>query len=476
MSDSSNHVPDRLQTTDEHGHRVYVHPEDLKGRWKTRRIWFYWGLILLYMVLPWIYVDGKQWVRLDIPNREFSFFGSVFLGHDVPYLFFLLLGFVLFIAILTVVGGRLWCGWACPQTVFLETIFRKIEKFVEGDSRARRDLDKQPLNSKKFLKKSLKWFLFALVSTHITHSFLGYFVGTRELFWYTLHSPLEHWELFVTMLVINAIILFDFGWFREQFCIIMCPYGRLQSVIMDQNSLVVAYDSGRGEPRKHPQDDPAQRGDCVNCFQCVRVCPTGIDIRNGTQLECIACTACIDACDNIMDKLDKPRGLISYTTEEKLKGGQTKIVRPRLFVYLGILLALSGIFAFTIGQKDSLRMLILRGGNEPFRVADKGTPDELVVNHLSVEFYYQGKEDLALVFEVDSELYDRGLKLITPIVPFKFKKKGRSVANVFLKFPQEILRGGSYPTTFKVFNLDSKTKQKELILEKSLQLVGPYDN
>jgi cytochrome c oxidase accessory protein FixG len=229
----------RLQTTDAHGNRVFIHPEDLSGRWKNRRLLVYWFLIGIYMLLPWINYQGKQIILIDIPNREFSFFGLTFWGHDVPNLIFVLLGFVFLIGMITSIWGRLWCGWACPQTVFLDSIFRKIESLVEGKSRQRMTLAKAPWSFEKIFKKSLKWTLFTLVSLHIVHSFLGYFVGARKLFWISTQNPAENWALFITMLSLTAIVLFDFGWFREQFCIIMCPYGRLQSILRSQLSLEI---------------------------------------------------------------------------------------------------------------------------------------------------------------------------------------------------------------------------------------------
>ena len=240
----------RLATTDENGNRVYIHPEDIKGKWKSRRDIFYWFLIFVYLFLPWIYVEKKQWILLNLPKREFHLFGNVFYGHDGPLLLFVILGFVILMAFITSIWGRVWCGWACPQTVFIDAIFRRIEKIVEGNSRKRKALEQAPWSLSKVLKRTLKWILFILVSLHIVHSFLGYFVGTHDLIEITLSSPEKNWTLFITMLTMTGIILFDFGWFKEQFCIIACPYGRFQSVVMDDASMIVAYDKKRGEPRR----------------------------------------------------------------------------------------------------------------------------------------------------------------------------------------------------------------------------------
>jgi cytochrome c oxidase accessory protein FixG len=326
---------ERLATTDEQGHRVYLYPEDVEGVWKNRRTVFYWFLIIVYLVLPWIYISGKPFLMINIFAREFTFMGSTLHGVE-PILFFLILiSGLFFMALLTSLYGRVWCGWGCPQTVFIQTIFSKIETLVEGSARARKIFDQAPWTFNKVFRRSLKWVLFTLISLHISHTFIGYFIGPRELLNMSLHNPLENFGIFSAVMIINAIVLLDFGWFREQFCIIACPYGRMQSVMMDANSLVVAYDNTRGEPRRG-LTTKENEGDCINCYACVKVCPTGIDIRRGTQLECIACTNCIDACDEIMDKVKRPRGLIRYSSETLLNGGVHKIVTPRSIAYFTV--------------------------------------------------------------------------------------------------------------------------------------------
>lgn len=460
-------VDSRLQTTDAHGNRVYVHPEDLDGKWKRRRLAVYWFLIGIYMILPWINVSGKQSILLNIPGREFTFFGHTFFGHDVPNLIFVFLGFVFLIAIITSLLGRVWCGWACPQTVFLDSIFRKIEVFVEGRSRQRYALAAEPWNLKKLSKKSLKWGLFTLVSLHIVHSFLGYFVGARHLFWVTTQNPAENWTLFIIMLVLTGIVLFDFGWFREQFCIIMCPYGRLQSLLMDGDSLAVAYDEKRGEPRKHAGLPKEEQGDCVDCHQCVKVCPTGIDIRRGLQLECIACTACIDACDSIMEKLHKPSGLIRYTSENALAGKATPILRPRTIIYSLLLIAVIGVSIFSLSSMGDVKTVVLRGGQDLFKVKSDG----LILNHYEVEFSYNGK-DIKDVYIYLEPADASKIKLITPQTPYKVKAGRRRSAQVFLQFDRSILNEGAYKT---VVHFSESSELKNPFYSKELTLVGPFN-
>jgi len=460
---------DRMSTTDEYGARVYLHPEDVVGKFRDLRTKVYWFLIAVYLILPWIHFHGKQSVLMDIVKREFTFFGNTFYGHDAPIIFFVLIGSTFFFAFMTSLLGRVWCGWACPQTVFIDAIFRRIERMVEGKSRARRDLARAPWSFEKLFKRSLKWALYTLVSLHIVHSFLGYFVGTHELVKMSIHAPTENWGTFLAMLICTGIILFDFGWFKEQFCIIACPYGRFQSVIMDPHSPVVAYDVKRGEPRRSPKIARPAEGDCIDCAHCIKVCPTGIDIRRGTQMECIACTMCIDACDEIMLKLQRPKGLIRYATEESLAGGKTKWIRPRVIMYLVILLVIASGFIYTLKNRGNISAVMLRGNKSGYQVV-KTVNGVIIVNHYKIHFNNSSDQEYQLYFQLNPPELDSKIKLITPTVPFGLKK-GFKFANVFFRFKKNVLTNGS--RKIKLDILQNKNGKK-IIISKEVNLVGPF--
>lgn len=310
--------PDRLATTDAQGRRIALYPADVRGFFRRKRTQVQAILVIIFLVLPWVRINGQQALLLDIAQRRFEIFGLSLRAHNAPLLFFVFAAGAFGLFFVTAVWGRVWCGWACPQTVFIDGVFRKIERWVEGSALERRKLDAAPLSLQKFLKKFGKWSLYIFATLILTHSFLAYFVGTGPLAEMIRKNPSENWGSFLFMVFSSAVILFDFAWFREQFCTIVCPYGRFQSVLMDRGSMIVAYDVDRGEPRATPQAKALSKahnsnlGDCVNCYRCVQVCPTGIDIRRGLQMECIACTACIDACDEVMTKVKKPTGLIRY--------------------------------------------------------------------------------------------------------------------------------------------------------------------
>ncbi len=451
--------PERLATTDEKGRRVYLHPEAVKGFWQKRRTVVYWFLIVLYLVLPWINIGGKPALQLNIIHREFTLFGSTLHGVEPFIIFLAVVSGIFFIAFMTSVFGRVWCGWACPQTVFIQSIFMKIEEFIEGKPNRRRELDAAPWSAEKIFKKSVKWVVFTIISLHIAHTFIGYVVGPRELLYITTQSPAHNWGLFLGAMIMTGIFLWDFGWFREQFCIIMCPYGRMQSVMMDENSLVVSYDKKRGEP--HFGSVPkGEEGDCVNCYHCVKVCPVGIDIRRGTQLECIHCTMCIDACDNIMDKLKKPHGLIKYASEN---GEKHKVLTPRSLIYAGVSTLLLGIFLYSLNASTELKLVFLRS-KIPFTVNREGK----VMNNFQLKLMHQGTQHSRLEFKIKEADLASKIDLITPSHPTVVDVAEKKIV-FFFRFDKSVLVSGKLKATVEAFDIDSKT----ILAEKEVSLVGP---
>lgn len=445
--------PERLATTDEFGNRVYLYPEDVKGIWKDRRQMFYGFLIILYLVIPWIYINGKPSIQIDIFHREFSFIGHTWHGVEPIFLFLMLISTVFFVGFMTSLFGRVWCGWACPQTVFIQGIFLKIEKLVEGSARARRENDHQPMTLNKFFKKIIKWSLFFIVASHIAHTFIGYIWGPRELFLMTLQGPGAHLGVFTAVSLLTTIMLFDFGWFREQFCIIACPYGKMQSVMMDENSLIVAYDKNRSS-------------DCINCYHCVKACPTGIDIRRGTQLECIACTNCIDACDEIMDKVHKPRGLVKYTSENELNGGVRKKLTVRSVIY--ILLSFSFLLALGnfISKSGNLKFQFYRGAESPFQVIKESDGQTLILNHFTMKVTHQGDQAHMVELKViDPELRNK-IQIVTVMNPLKFDKPEMKTP-IFFKFNPAILMNGKNQIKLEIIENNKTTTTVDV------PLVGP---
>jgi len=324
-----------LSTIREDGSRKNVHPADVSGPFTRWRKVIAALMLGIYILLPWIPINGYPAVFLDAVKRRFHFFGITFATQDLWIGFFVVTGLAFSLFYVSSLFGRVWCGWACPYTVFLEHVYRRIERFIDGDATARRQLDAAPLSVGKITRRLLKHALYLAVSVLIAHVALSYFVSLRGLYAMMHDSPQMHFMAFGAVVFLSGALYFSFSWFREQFCIILCPYGRLQSALIDDHSIVIGYDAERGEPRGKGE----RAGACVDCRRCVQVCPTGIDIRNGLQLECIGCSACVDACDDIMTKLQRPLGLIRYDSHTGLQGGKTRFVRPRTIFYTFMLLA-----------------------------------------------------------------------------------------------------------------------------------------
>lgn len=420
---------DSLTTVADDGSRVFLHPADVRGRFTFWRRITAVLLIAVYAALPWIPINGHPAVFLDVERLRFHLFGLTLAAQDLWLGFFLLTGLGFSLFFLTALFGRLWCGWACPQTVFLEHVYRRIERWLEGDAARRRQLDRAPWTLDKWLRRGTKHALFIAVSLVITHVFLAYFVSLPRVFQMVTRAPTENWGVFVAILVASGLLYFNFAWFREQLCIIICPYGRLQSALIDEHSLVIGYDARRGEPRgrirrresgisdretgreNRPIASESFRteltgasgasapatGDCIDCQRCVQVCPTGIDIRQGLQMECIGCANCIDACNEIMDRVNRPRGLIRYDSLNGLAGRRTRILRPRIVLYTFLLVIGATVASLGIGGYQPATLGITRMQGAPYFV-----DGDVLRNQFFVRVINKSDRPLSFVLKVEA--------------------------------------------------------------------------
>ncbi|MCE7054839.1 cytochrome c oxidase accessory protein CcoG [Algoriphagus sp. AGSA1] len=371
---------DALATVQDDGKRNWVYPKKVKGYFYAYRTYLSWVLLGILFAGPFIKIDGRPWILFNIFERKFIIFGAVFWPQDTYLLIFLLLIFFVFIILFTVVFGRVWCGWACPQTLFMEMVFRKIEYLIEGDANQQRALNDQPWNKEKIAKKGLKITVFAIISLLIGHLVMAYLIGVDEVINIVSSPPSAHLAGFIGLLAFSGIFMFVFTWFREQACLVVCPYGRLQGVMLDNNSINVMYDYIRGEPRapiRKSTEKASPSGDCVDCNLCVQVCPTGIDIRNGIQMECVNCTACIDACDEVMVKVDRPKGLIRYASENSIKQGFQKLLTGKVKIYIGILFLLLIAFVTLLTTRKDITATVTRFPGMTYQEREDGTVTNL---------------------------------------------------------------------------------------------------
>ena len=485
LSDFELH-PDRLATSDERGRRVFLYPADVKGFYRKQRVRLQAVLIVFFLALPWFRIHGCQALLLDISQQRFEIFGLSLRAHNAPILFFVFAAMAFGLFFVTAAYGRVWCGWACPQTVFIDGVFRRIERWVEGSALERRKLHSGPLTFRGFRLRLIKWTLYIFATLVITHSFLAYFVGTDQLANMMRHSPLENWGSFLFMAISSATILFDFAWFREQFCTVLCPYGRFQSVLMDRQSLVVTYDKTRGEPRATPQAKAlskahgSQLGDCVNCYRCVQVCPTGIDIRRGMQMECIACTSCIDACDDVMTKLKKPTGLIrndSLLPRASKKARLNYRAGFYLLLFVGAITAL--VFALALIKPVDIELLRAKDIPYTTQMLPEGTV--MVVNHFKLELSNESESEHKLMFSLlrkaedpqGGEIVDPELQLITAAQPLPIAVGKVTQTDIFIRFRKALLVNGQ--KRIRLVTQDTNTKTGQMInIEKEVNLVGPF--
>ncbi len=356
-----------LYTINPDGSHRKIQTADVKGRYQQRKKLVWALLIAVYLVMPWVEIGGSPAILIDIGKRHFYLFGATYNAQDFYLAFFLITGLGFSLFVISAMWGRIWCGYACPHTVFLEGVFRRLERWLEGNAKKRESLQQAGWGGKKIVLRLAKWGGNLFLASFLAHSFLSYFMPVNDVFSAIVSPPADHPTAFVFVLIFTLITYFNFTWFREQLCIVICPYGRLQSALYDRDTLNISYDEGRGEPRGKYTD--TERGSCIECFRCVSVCPTGIDIRNGTQMECVGCANCIDACDEMMGKVGQEPGLIRYASQNALEGQGTQLIRPRVIIYAILLLIGAGVFLLAASNRTSYEATLHRTG-APYTIED----------------------------------------------------------------------------------------------------------
>lgn len=460
-----------LSTMSKDGKRRWLYPVLSVGRfWKSRRV-IAWTLIILFTALPLVKIGGKPAIFIDLMQREFTFFGLTLYSTDTVLWMLFLLTVLLTVFFGTALLGRVWCGWACPQTVYLEFIFRPIERLIEGREGKRKRRDDGPWTVDKAWRKVLKHSIFLFIALLLAHTFVAYFVSWEQLVQWMTSSPRDNWAFFVMMAITTGMVYFDFAFFREQMCTITCPYARFQSVLIDSDSMIVSYDPLRGETRGRRNRTLREQeragidiglGDCIDCGACVRTCPTGIDIRNGLQMECIGCTQCMDACDAIMISIDKPVGLIRYTSENAIENKPTRAVRPRTVLY-GIALALLATsFIFVLVGRSTLDVNIGRVVNVPYMEMGDGIGNNL-------RFRIQDRMQDSAVEIVAVEPEGAQVRVIGQS-PLQLTKGRHKRIESYVIVPHDSFVNGSVTGVFEVRSDDGRVQRTKF------NLIGPSNN
>lgn len=431
--------------------REWIYAKKPGGKWFNRRQWVGYALLVFFLAAPFVKVAGEPLLLFNILERKFVLFGSVFWPQDLHIFVFGMLIAMVCIVLFTAVYGRVWCGWACPQTIFMELVFRRIEFLIEGDWLQQKKLDKAPNNTAKYAKKGLKHTVFLIISFAISNLFLAYIIGVEGL-WKIMTDPIsQHLGGFVAIVLFTLVFYGVFAYLREIVCTTICPYGRLQSVLMDDKSVTIAYDHRRGEPRGHRKKGMEQSvGDCVDCNLCVQVCPTGIDIRNGLQMECVSCTACIDACDAVMEKLDRPKQLIGFYSVSEIEGGEDDVKSDdnstkskgnmRAIAYTVVLVALIAVFGWLVFSRSQVDGTLLRARGSTYQLLDDGT----VSNLYSLELINKTSSDIPFNLEVLDE--NMTIRMVNPLTVLKAGATAQMT--FFLVSPQQSVK--TYKTNVKI--------------------------
>lgn len=459
---------DSIGTMTEEGKRAWVYPKKPSGKYYQYRKYVSYILLTFLFVAPFVKIDGNQFLLFNVLERRFNIFGFPFWPQDFYLFVIMMIIGVVFIIFFTAAFGRIFCGWICPQTIFMEMVFRRIEYWIDGDRGAQIRLDKQKWDAEKIRKRALKWFLFFVISFLVANIFLAYIIGSDRLIRYILDGPSEHLSTFFSLLIFTGVFYFIFAWFREQVCIIACPYGRLQGVLLDNKSIVVAYDHKRGEKevgrakfKKNEDREASGKGDCIDCFQCVHVCPTGIDIRNGTQLECVNCTACIDACDSIMEAVNLPKGLIRYASEENIEKKAPFKFTPRLKGYTAVLVILIGVLTGMLFLRSDVEANILRLPGQLYEHKE----NNIISNVFTYKLLNKTTKDIENVhFKLKSPKGTiRTVKHGAIVVP----AKGLDEGTLFIEINNAVLSGDKNRAVIEVYSND------DLIETTSVTFLGP---
>lgn len=458
---------DTIGTIDEGGNRKFIFPKKPSGKFYDYRKIVSYVLLAILVANPFIKVNGNQFMMFNVMERRFNIFGFPFWPQDF-YLFVIsMLVGVVFIILFTVVFGRIFCGWICPQTIFLEMVFRRIEYWIDGDRGSQSRLARQEWNAEKIRKRIVKWTIFFLISFGIANVFLAYLVGSDQLLLMIEQGPIKQLNNFIALLIFTSVFYFVFVWFREQVCIIACPYGRLQGVLLDNKSINVAYDFVRGEKEEgrakfNKKEDRALtgKGDCIDCLQCVHVCPMGIDIRNGTQLECTNCTACIDECDNIMESVGLPKGLIRYASEDEIAKKEPFKFTARMKGYTAVLIILLGVFVGMLFLRTNVEAIILRLPGQLFQ--HKGDKISNVYTYKIVNKTMNDYNDIHFgLIDQKGEIKNVGNK------HFKIKREQTAQGTLFIEISEAILESDKTSVKIGVYN------GRELLETTTTNFLGP---
>lgn len=445
---------DRIATVNEEGKRNFIFPKKPSGKFYDKRKILSYFLLGFLLSSPFIYVNGNQFMLFNVVERKFSLFGVPFWPQDFYLFVIIMITSIVGLTLFTVAFGRIFCGWFCPQTIFMEMLFRRIEYLIEGDRGQQIKLEKQEWNAEKIRKRITKWIVFFLISFLIANVFLSYLIGSERLLGLINNGPFSDFKIFISLLIFTVVFYLVFAWFREQVCVIACPYGRLQGVLLDDKSIVVAYDHVRGEGekgrakfKKNEDRQSTGFGDCIDCKQCVNVCPTGIDIRNGTQLECVNCTACIDECDFMMDSVGLPKGLIRYASEEEIVNKKKFEFTLRMKGYTVVLTILLGLMVTMFALRSQLDTTILKLPGQLYQ-----EKNGIISNVYTFKILNKTNETFKNVsFKIRNK---EGKLIVVGNSIFDIKKSEMKAGTLFIELPENKLEGENTKIKIDIYSDD----------------------